>query len=166
MKRMRLLLGPLLLGALALTAGAQWLELKRPHYSVFYQHGYANDARMVERWADATERVMRGKYGVSPMHYRMSIFLHPTATKYADVDLALTRCCTTVSDSLSTGTIDMLTPSSSLLRSDTAISSLGMRKSLPDYSAKIFVSEYIPVAYDEVQRSRPLGGWRFDDAPN
>jgi len=166
MKRVRLLICPLLLAGLARAAGAQWLEAKQLHYSVFYQRGYEDDARLIEGWADATERLMRDKYGVTPTHYRMSVFLHPAPTDKADVNNALNRCCTRVSDSLSTGTIDMLAPSSPTLQSAMAISSLGMRKGSLDYSAKIFVSEYIPIAHFEVQRLRGGGGWRYYDAPN
>jgi hypothetical protein len=166
MTRMRSLIGPLLLAGLPRLAGAQWLESKQPHYSVFYQRGYEGDARLIERWADATERLMKDKYGVTPAHYRMSVYLHPAPTDRADVNNALNRCCTKASDSLSTGTIDMLAPSSPTLQSVIAMSSLGMRKASPDYSAKIFVSEYIPIGHFEVQRLRGDGGWRYYDAPN
>ena len=148
------------------SGGAPWLELTKAHYSVFYTRGYEGDARLIEHWADDAERVMMSKYGVTPAHHRMSIYLHPAPTHDANVDNALDRCCTRVSDSLATGTIDMLAPSSPALQSAHAISSLGMRKSSPDYSAKVFVSEYIPIAHYEVQRSRAAGGWSYYDAPN
>jgi len=143
-----------------------WIESKQPHYSIFYQAGYENDARLVQRWADSTESLMKEKYGVAPTHYRMFVYLHPSPTSRADVNTAHNQCCTRVSDSLETGTIDMLAPSAPPMRSADAMSSLGMRKNSPDYSAKIFVSEYIPIGHYAAQRSRPNGGWAYYTAPN
>jgi len=155
--------------AIILVSGAAmepWLELKHAHYSVFYEAGGERDAELVAGWADATERLMQEKYGVTPARYRMSIYLHSEPTKEADVNNALNRCCTKGPDSMYTGTIDMLAPSAPAMRSTTAVSSLGMPKALPDYSAKIFVSEYIPIGHYAAQATRPQGGWRYYDAPN
>src|SRR3954470_20464422 len=72
-----------------------WRELKKAHYSVFYHAGGEEDAKLVAGWADATERVLQEKYGVTPDRCRMSIYLHAAPTKEADVNNALNRCCTT-----------------------------------------------------------------------
>ncbi len=148
------------------TSDAQWIESRQAHYSVFSQPGFDADARLVTDWADSTERLMARKYGVTPTHYRMSIYLHPSPTPQATVENARNRCCTPAGDSVSAGTIDMLTPSAPAMRAATAISSLGMRKSSPDYSAKIFVSEYIPIGHYESQRGRSPDAWKYYDAPN
>src|ERR1700748_2006383 len=68
----------LLSGAVAL---APWIESRSTHYSVFYQPGFEGDATFARAWADSTERLMQSKYGVSPDHYRMSIYLLPEPTK-------------------------------------------------------------------------------------
>src|SRR5262249_3841293 len=65
-----------------------------------------------------------------------------------------------------TGTIDMLAPSAPAMQSATAVSSLGMPKGLADYSAKVLVSEYIPIGHYAAQATRTQGGWQYYDAPN
>jgi hypothetical protein len=155
-------------GVLAAAARLQpaWLELKGAYASVFYQAGFEDDAKRIRAWLDDDERVMKEKYGVTPTHYRMAVYLHPAPTANADVNTARNRCCRSAGGTDSTGTIDMLAPSAPAMKSTTAISSLGLPKSSDDYHAKILLSEYIPIAHYEVQNSRPSGGWKYYSAPN
>jgi hypothetical protein len=156
----------LLAPAVAQAQTGNWLEAKHPHVSLFYQPGFEDDARILGEWSDAAERLMKEKYGVSPDHYRMAIYLHPAPAASADVSSAHNSCCRKMSDSTLAGTIDMLAPSAPAFQSATETSSLGLRKSSPDYSAKIFLSEYIPIGHYVAQSSRPSGGWSYYDAPN
>lgn len=155
--------------AIAFVSGAAlqpWLELRQTHYSIFFERGFERDATLVAGWADATERLMQDKYGVTPARYRMSIYLHAAPTKDANVDTALNRCCKNGPDAVEIGTIDMLAPSAPAMQSATAVSSLGLPKTLADYSAKVLVSEYIPIGHYAAQATRTHGGWRYYDAPN
>lgn len=147
-------------------AESGWIESRHEHYSVFYARGYEADAQRAAAWADSVERTMRVKYGVTPRHYRISIYLHATPTREADVDNALVRCCSPAGGADSVGRIDMLTPSAPQLRSASAVSSLGLAKASADYAAKVLSSEYIPIGHYEVQNARAAGGWKYYDAPN
>jgi len=148
-------------------SGAQWIETKRPHYSIFAQPGYEADVELARTWMDRAETLMKSKYGVVPDRYRISLYLHPAPTGSANVGLAVNRCCTPDASGLKTGTIDYLAPSAPAMRAAAnALSSLGMPKNDPSYHAKVIVSEYIPIGHYAVQDSRPSGGWRYYDAPD
>jgi hypothetical protein len=162
----RLSLALLLFRGAIPSAQSPWIEARSAHYSVFYQAGFDDDVRRVRAWADETERVMKDKYGVVPLHYRMSIYLHPTPTTGADVNTAHNHCCRSVGNGDSIGMIDMLASSAAAMKDTTAHSSLGMPKSSDDYHAKILISEYIPIGHFEAQNARPSGGWKYYTAPN
>ena len=153
------------LRGVTVAAQEEWLESKAAHYSVFYQRGFEQDVPAVRSWADSAERLMQSKYGVAPIHYRMSIYLHPSPNARATVDQAWNHCCTASTDGIKVGTIDMLAPSASAFKASSAISSLGMRKSSTDYQAKILFSEYIPIGHYEAQAARGEG-WKYYSAPN
>lgn len=155
-----------LVAALTPRANAQWLEIHRDRYSVFYKSGFERDAALVSSWADQGEQLMRQKYGVTERHYRLSIYLHDAPTPQIDVNTARIRCCSGGPDTVKVGTIDMLAPSADAFTSVTAISSLGLPKNDPSYQAKILMSEYIPTGHYEVQDARPAGGWKYYTAPN
>ena len=156
----------LLVTGLTARAEAQWLELHRDRYSVFYKSGFDRDAALVSTWADRAEQLMREKYGITQRHYRLSIYLDDTPTAQIDVNTARIKCCSPGPDTLKVGTIEMLSPSADAFKSVTAISSLGLPKNDPSYQAKILMSEYIPTGHYEVQDARPAGGWRYYAAPN
>ena len=153
-------------GVAAARTQSQWQEAKFDHYSILYQAGSEADVPVVRGWADADERVMREKYGVAPVHYRMNIYLLPAPTAEIDVGRARNTCCTARAPGDSIGKIEMLAPSSPAMRQTTQASSLGMPKNDTSYHAKILMSEYIPIAHYEVQNARRNGGWRYYDAPN
>jgi len=147
-------------------AQAQWLEIHRDRYSVFYKSGFERDAALVSTWADRAEQLMREKYGVTQRHYRLSIYLDDAPTADIDVNTARIKCCSRGPDTVSVGTIEMLTPSADAFKGVTAISSLGLPKNDPSYHAKILMSEYIPTGHYEVQDARRSGGWKYYSAPN
>ena len=147
-------------------AGAQWLEMHKDRYSVFYKSGFERDAAFVSRWADRAEQLMRDKYGVTQRHYRLSIYLDDVPTPQVDVNNARIKCCSKGSDTVKVGSIEMLAPSADAFKSVTAVSSLGLPKNDPSYHAKILMSEYIPTGHYEAQDSRPGGGWKYYGAPN
>jgi hypothetical protein len=159
-------LGLLLVMGVSRPAGAQWLEMQKDRYSVFYRSGFERDAALVSTWADRAEQLMRDKYGVTQRHYRLSIYLDDAPTPQVDVNTARIQCCSGGPDSIKVGRIEMLTPSADAFKNVTAISSLGLPKNDPSYHAKILMSEYIPTGHYEAQDSRPAGGWRYYSAPN
>jgi len=99
-------------GVAAARRQSPWLEARFDHYSILYQTGSEADVPLLRGWADADERVMREKYGVEPLHYRMSIYLMPAPTAEIDVDRARNTCCTGRAPGDSVGKIEMLVPSS------------------------------------------------------
>ncbi len=143
-----------------------WIEARFAHYSIFYQPGFESDVRSVQGWADAAERLMQEKYGVQPRHYRMGIYLFPVPTVDIDVSHARNVCCTPGAGSDSIGRIEMLAPCSRAMRATVELSSLRIPKNDSSYHAKVLMSEYIPIGHYEVQNGRPVGGWRYYDAPN
>jgi hypothetical protein len=54
-----------------------WLQLKGEHYMILYQVNYEKDAEFARTWMDRTEQLMKAKYGVTPDHYQMSVYLFP-----------------------------------------------------------------------------------------
>jgi len=143
-----------------------WIEVRLAHYSIFYQPGFESDVRSVQGLADAAERLMQEKYGVQPRHYRMGIYLFPVPTADIDVSHARNVCCTPSAGSDSVGRIEMLAPSARAMRATVELSSLQIPKNDSSYHAKVLMSEYIPIGHYEVQNGRPVGGWRYYDAPN
>lgn len=144
---------------------APWIESKSAHYSVFYQAGFEKDVEFARTWADRAERLMKDKYGVTPVHYWMSIYLHPAPNAVATVDNARNKCCTP-DGAVNRGSIDLLAPSAPIWRDSRALSSLGLPKNDESYHAKILMSEYIPIGHWETQATRPDGGWKYYSAPN
>ena len=118
-----------------------WFEAKAAHYSVFYKDGFDKDVATARRWMDRTEQLMKEKYGVTPDHYHMSVYLYPSPTTSASVSQAQNRCCTRQENGVSTGTIDVLAPSASAWNQSDFKSSLGMPKNDESYHAKILMSE-------------------------
>jgi len=150
----------LVLGAVA-QAPDRWLDARSAHYSVFYQPGYERDEQFTRRWLDASEQLMKNKYGVTPGRYTMSVYLLPAPAGGIDTDQSgQNQCC-----SNGTGTIRLLTLSAPVWKTSSVRSSLGLPKSGEDYHAKVIVSEYIPIGHYAVQDSRPAGGWKYHDAP-
>lgn len=156
----------LLLAAITAPVFGQQLEVKRAHYSVFYDAGSEKDAAFVAGWMDRAEQLMKDKYGVAPRHYRLSVRLYGAPTPQIDVNTARIHCCSASASGDSTGTIEMLAPSAAAFKTVTAISSLGMPKNDESYHAKILTSEYIPIGHYEVQNARIPGGWKYYSAPN
>jgi hypothetical protein len=149
------------------SAAAQWLESKSPHYTVFYEAGSDNDVTFTRTWLDRVEEVMKSKYGVTPEHYHMAIYLLPEPS--GDITVSQSgqnQCCRRVSASMRTGTIRLLAPFAPIWRDATLVSSLGLPKSGEDYHAKVLMAEYIPIAHYEVQDARPAGGWEYYSAPD
>ncbi|HKE88396.1 MAG TPA: hypothetical protein VKB50_31785 [Vicinamibacterales bacterium] len=154
------------LAATPTVADAQWIELKRPYYSVFHAAGFERDAELTLTWMDRTEALMKAKYGVTPERYRVSVYLHPAPTDKIDVNRALNNCCTRDNRGINVGTIDYLSPSAAAWRAETLVSSLGLPKNDVNYHAKVLVSEYIPIGHLAAQDARPAGGWRYYSAPS
>ena len=153
------------LGFLLTVAHAQsWLEVKAPHYSIFYKAGYEKDAEFARQWMDRAEQLMKSKYNVTPEHYRASLYLYSDPVPTANIGTAQNRCCP-VENGLRQATIDMLAPSAPAWKEKEYKSSLGMSKSEESYHAKILMSEYIPIGHYAIQDSRPDGGWRYYSAP-
>ena len=144
-----------------------WIEVRRAHYSIYYQKGYKADAKFTQKWMDRIEDLMRSKYDVVPTQYHISVYLLPLPTDDIDVnESGQNRCCVTTNRGRITGTIKLLTPSSPAWKNTKLKSSLGLLKNAPDYSVKVLLSEYIPIAHYCVQAARPAGGWEYYDAPN
>lgn len=147
--------------------GAQWSESKSAHYTVFYQAGYEKDVTFTRTWLDRAEDLMKTKYGVSPDHYHISVYLLPAPAGDIDaVQSGRNQCCTRSSDRIKTGTIKLLTISAPVWKKSDLKSSLGLPKAGEDYHAKVLLSEYIPIGHYAAQDSRVSGGWSYYSAPN
>jgi hypothetical protein len=147
-------------------AYAQWQESKSAHYTVFYQPGYESDVAFTRKWLDATERLMKTKYGVTADRYYMSVYLLPAPADDIDVTQSgQNRCCTATTAGLRAGTIRLLTRSAPIWQTGKLNSSLGLPKTGDDYHAKVLVSEYIPIGHYAAQDERPSGGWQYYGAP-
>jgi hypothetical protein len=147
-------------------AFAQWIEFKSAHYTVFYQAGYEKDAEFARKWMDSAEKLMKVKYGVTLDHYRTSVYLYPAPADEIDVNQSgYNSCCGMTESGIRTGAIALLTISAAAWRANLK-SSLGLPKGGEDYHAKVLMSEYIPVGYDAVQKSRGEDGWFYYSAPN
>ncbi|HKQ79143.1 MAG TPA: hypothetical protein VJ810_35940 [Blastocatellia bacterium] len=156
----------LLLSVTPFRAGTQWIEVKSAHFTVFYQAGYEKDAEFTRAWLGGAEGLMKAKYGVTPDHYYMSIYLLPEPA--GDINAAQSgqnRCCTRTSAGIKAGTIKLLTISAPLWKTADLKSSLGLPKSGEDYHAKVLMSEYIPIGHYAAQDSRASGGWEYYSAP-
>jgi pimeloyl-ACP methyl ester carboxylesterase len=150
----------LMLGVAA-QAPERWLDVRAAHYGVFYKPGYDSDVPFTRRWLDASEELMKSKYGVTPDRYFMSVYLLPAPAGDIDTNVSgQNQCCTN-----RTGTIRLLARSAPVWKTSNLRSSLGLPKSGEDFHAKVIVSEYIPIGHYAVQDSRPAGGWRYYDAP-
>jgi hypothetical protein len=117
---------------------------------------------------DRTEQLMRQKYGVTPDHYRVSVYLYPEPAPAEELDVnrsGFNYCCGMTESGMHTGEIELLTISAPAWRANLK-SSLGLPKSGEDYHAKVLMSEYIPIGHYAVQDSRGEDGWRYYSAPN
>jgi hypothetical protein len=162
---MRVVVFGLCVGA-PLRVGAQWQESTSAHYTIFYQPGYEADVAFTRQWLDATERLMKTKYGVTADAYSMSVYLLPAPAD--DIDVAQSgqnQCCTATSAGLRTGTIRLLARSAPVWQVAELKSSLGLPKTGDDYHAKVLVSEYIPIGHYAAQDGRASGGWPYYSAP-
>jgi hypothetical protein len=149
------------------TRADDWLQIKRSHYTIFYKTNYEKDTEFTRTWMDQTEQLMKTKYGVTPTHYQISVYLFDEPADGLSTDLSgRNRCCSRTSPNLNTGRIDLLTISAPVWKSSNLKSSLGLAKSGEDYHAKVLVSEYIPIGHYAAQDSRPSGGWSYYSAPN
>jgi hypothetical protein len=155
-----------MIGATPSWVDAQWLESRAPHYTVFYQAGFERDVEFTRKWLDATERLMKSKYGSTPDRYFMSIYLLPEPSGDIDaVQSGQNQCCTQTNSGVRTGTIRLLTQSARVWKARDLTSSLGLPKAGDDYHAKVLVSEYVPIGHYAVQDSRSTGGWQYYSAP-
>ena len=162
-----LVFAALLFGPVPFRIDAQWREAKSSHYTVFYQAGFEKDAAFARVWLDRTEQLMKTKYGATPDHYHMSIYLLPApAGDMNTVQSGQNQCCTSTSAGLSTGTIKLLTLSAPVWKTANLKSSLGLLKTGEDYHAKVLMSEYIPIGHYAAQDRRASGGWKYYSAPN
>src|SRR5688572_9052998 len=99
----------LFLGTAPSRVDAQWLESKGAHYTVFYQVGFEKDVDFTRNWLDATEQLMKTKYGSTPDRYYMSIYLLPAPSGDINaVQSGQNQCCTTAAG-VRAGTIRLLT---------------------------------------------------------
>lgn len=147
-------------------AQSTWLESKSTHYSVFYQKGFERDLDFTRYWMDAAEQLMKSKYGVTPEHYFLSVYLLPEPAEGIDVVRSgENRCCKESSAGVFTGTIKLLTKSASVWKSSNLKSSLGLPKEGEDFHSKVLMSEYIPIGHYAAQDARPPGGWEYYSAP-
>ncbi len=147
---------------LAAQTPERWLDSRSGHYAVFSQPGFERDVAFTRRWLDATEQLMKSKYGVTADGYNMSVYLFPAPAGGINTDESgQNQCCAN-----RTGTIRLLTLSAPVWKTSNLRSSLGLPKNGEDYHAKVIVSEYIPIGHYAVQDSRPAGGWRYYDAPD
>jgi hypothetical protein len=112
-------------------AGAQWQESKSAHYTIFYQPGYESDVAFTRRWLDATEELMKTKYGVTADRYYISIYLLPAPADGIDVAQSWqNQCCTSTSGGLRTGTIRLLARSAPIWQAANLTSNLGFLKAV------------------------------------
>lgn len=161
-----LILPILLFSAASSRAEAQWIEAKSAHYTIFYQTGYEKDVEFTRTWLERTEQLMKTKYGVTPDHYYMSIYLLPApAGDMTTSQSGNNQCCARTSTGVSTGTIRLLTLSAPVWKTADLKSSLGLPKTGEDYHAKVLMSEYIPIGHYAAQDSRASGGWNYYSAP-
>jgi hypothetical protein len=161
-----LVLLALLLGAAPSRADAQWLESKSAHYTVFYQAGYEKDVAFTREWLDATEQLMKSKYGVTPDRYNISVYLLPAPADGIDTTQSgQNQCCASTPAGVSAGTIRLLTRSAPVWKAASLMSSLGLPKTGDDYHVKVLLSEYIPIGHYAAQDGRASGGWRYYSAP-
>ena len=164
--RSPVLLALLLSTIVASPVDAQWIEAKSAHYSIFYQSGYETDAEFTQLWLNRAEQLMKDKYGVTPEHYFISVYL--LSAPSGDIDTVRSGnvdCCTSGVAGISTGTIKLLAPSAPVWRERDLRSSLGLPKTGRDFHAKVMMSEYIPIGHYAVQDARAPGGWRYYSAP-
>jgi hypothetical protein len=148
-------------------ADAQWQESKSAHSTVFFEAGYDSDAAFTRKWLDATEQLMKMKYGVTADRYYIAVYLLPAPT--GDIDVTQSgqnQCCTSATTGLRTGTIRLLSRSAPVWNTGTLKSSLGLPKAGDDYHAKVLVSEYIPIGHYAAQDGRPAGAWHYNSAPS
>jgi hypothetical protein len=74
-----------------------WLQIKRAHYTIFYQANFEKDAEFARTWMDRTEQLMKAKYQVTPDHYQMSVYLLPAPSDGIDPNLSgRIKCCTRI----------------------------------------------------------------------
>ena len=147
------------------SAYARWIESKSAHYTVLYQAGYEKDAEFARKWMDRTEQLMKAKYGVTPDHHRTSVYLIPAPAEGLDANQSGSYLCCRYESGILMDEIPLLTISAPAWRANLK-SSLGLPKSGENYHAKVLMSEYILVGYDEVQKSRGEYGWLYYSAPN
>src|SRR5262249_39587678 len=121
-----LLTASLLLGPIQVCANAQWLEAKGAHYLIFYKAGSEPDVAFTRKWLDRAEQLMKTKYGVSPDHYSMSVYLYPAPADEIDINRSGHITCCTESKGVSTGTIKLLALSAPVWQSGNLKSSLGL----------------------------------------
>ena len=156
----------LLFSAAPFRADAQWIETKSAHYTIFFQAGYEKDAKFTRTWLDRAEQLMKAKYGATPDHYHMSVYLLPEpAGDMSTAQSGQNQCCTRTSTGISTGTIKLLSLSAPVWKTANLMSSLGLPKTGEDYHAKVLMSEYIPIGHYAAQDSRVSGGWKYYSAP-
>jgi hypothetical protein len=147
------------------TAGAQWIEAKSAHYSIFYQSGYERDAEFTRMWLDRAEDLLKEKYGVAFRGFYVAFYLHPAPMETANLGLANLRCCSNGANGVKNGVISYLAPSAPAWKGYQGLTSLGLPKD-DHYHAKIIMSEYITIGHYVVQESRiKTGGWRYNSAP-
>ncbi len=165
--RLTLFLLASFLSAASSRADAQWLESKSAHYTVFYRAGYEADVEFTRKWLDATEGLMKAKYGATADRYNIAIYLLPAPADGIDtVQSGQNQCCTATPAGVRTGTIRLLARSAPVWKTGNLTSSLGLPKTGDDYHAKILLSEYIPIGHYAVQDSRASGGWQYYSAPD
>lgn len=147
-------------------ANGQLQEFKGARYTIFYQPGYESDVAFTRRWLDATQGLMKAKYGVKADGYHISVYLLPAPADGIDVaQSGQNQCCTAASAGPRTGTIRLLARSAPIWQVANLTSSLGLPKTSDDYHAKVLVSEYIPIGHYATQDGRPAAGWRYYNAP-
>ena len=138
-----------------------WIEATSQQYTVHYVTEYRRDVAFVRRWLNATERLMREKYGLARHGYEVDVYLEPAPTSRAGVGLA------TIISGSDRAEIHYMTPSAPAwkeARRQGATTGLG-RPFDNHYHAKTLVHEYVSLAHTRLTVEKPEG-FHYYSAPS
>src|SRR5258708_18622399 len=71
-------------------APPDWIEVKTPRATIFYEKGYEADRDFARLWLMRTEDLMNAKYQVTATGYQVGFYLYSEPNEHADVGHAQT----------------------------------------------------------------------------